>query len=191
MFTLEIVLLGLALAIDAAVVTFAVGIMHLEDDFKTRIERGILISLIFGIFQTLMLWLGSYVGYLFTFSSFGYYFQVGIGFIFIALALKMIQESFSIEEKKIEWGLMPVIILAFATSIDAMASGVSLATIPNALFASIEVGVITFSVCGAFYFVSQFFKQIPDRWLLRFAALIFSFLGGQVLWSIRHLFLRG
>lgn len=191
MFSLEIVLLGFALAIDAAVVTFAVSLIHMELTPMKRVERGVLISLAFGLFQGFMLWLGAYAGYLFTFSSFGYFFQVGIGIIFLALAWKFIQESLTLEEKKHEWGLVPVIILAFATSIDAMAAGVSLGTIPRAYLAAIEVGLITFSICGSFYFLGQFFKQIPDRWLLRLAAVIFIFLGAQVFWGIRHLILRG
>lgn len=191
MFSLEIVLLGIALAIDAAVVTFAVGLVHHDLSATHRIRRGFLISLAFGIFQALMLWLGSYAGYLFTFSNFGYLFQIGIGVIFLCLAMKFIQESLNLEEKKVEWGLLPVIILAFATSIDAMASGVSLGTIPRPYLAATEVGVITFGICGSFYFLSQFFRKIPDRWLLRFAAAIFLFLGGQVFWSIRQFILRG
>jgi putative Mn2+ efflux pump MntP len=191
MFSLEIVLLGLALAIDAAVVTFAVGLVHSELSLNHRIRRGFLICLAFGVCQGLMLWLGSYAGYLFTFSSFGYFFQLGIGVIFFGLAVKFIQESMSLDEKKVEWGLLPVIILAFATSIDALASGISLGTVPRPYLAALEVGIITFAVCGAFYLLSQFFKKIPDRWLLRFAAFIFVFLGGQVFWSLRHLIIRG
>jgi putative Mn2+ efflux pump MntP len=191
MFSLEIVLLGIALAIDAAVVTFAISLVHLELSATHRVRRGFLISLAFGIFQALMLWLGSYAGYLFTFSSFGYFFQIGIGIIFFGLAFKFIQESMTLDEKKLEWGLLPVIILAFATSIDAMASGVSLGTIPRPYLAATEVGLITFFICGSFYFMGQFFRKIPDRWLLRFAAAIFVFLGVQVFWGIRHYILRG
>ena len=191
MFSLEIVLLGLALAIDAAVVTFAIGLLHHGMSPAEKIKRGLMISSAFGIFQFVMLWLGSYAGYLFTFSSFGYYFQFIVAIIFFILALKFVQESIKIEEKKIEWGLLPIIILAFATSIDAMASGVSLGTLPRAYFAAIEVGLITFSVCGGFYFISQFFRQIPDRWLLRLAAMIFLFLGIQIFWGLKHVFFKG
>jgi putative Mn2+ efflux pump MntP len=191
MFSMEIVLLGLALAIDAAVVTFAVGLMHLEESFMLRVRRGVAICLAFGVFQALMLWIGAYAGYLFSFSSFGYYTQLGIGVIFFALAFKFIQESISIEEKKLEWGVIPVVILAFATSIDAMAAGISLGTLPHVYKAAIEVGIITTAVCGAFYSASHFFRKIPDRWLLRFAAFIFIFLGCQVFWSLRHLYIRG
>lgn len=192
MFTLEIMLLGLALAIDAAVVTFAVSLLHERDTPTMKVKNGFLVSFTFGLFQFLMLWLGSYAGYLFTYSSsFGFYFQIAVGMIFFGLALKCIFESFSLDEKKIEWGVIPVVILAFATSIDALASGIGLGTIPQAHFAAMEVGLITFMVCGSFYFIGQFFRQIPDKWLLRLASVIFLFLAGQVFWALKHLIIRG
>jgi len=191
MFPLEIALLGFALAIDAAVVTFAVGLIHQNETSSCKMRRGLLVALVFGIFQALMMWLGSYAGYLLTFSNFGFYFQIGVGVIFLGLALKFFQESLEVEEKRIEWGILPVVILAFATSIDAFASGISLGTLPRAYLAAIEVGFITFVICGIFYLLSQYVKQIPDRWLLRFAAIIFIFLGAQVFWSLKHIFFRG
>jgi putative Mn2+ efflux pump MntP len=183
-------LLGLALAIDAAVVTFAVSLLHAEDTPAKKMQNGALVSLTFGLFQFGMLWLGSYAGYLFTFSNFGYYFQSGIAIIFFGLAWKCINESMSLEEKKVEWGIIPVVILAFATSIDALAAGISLGTIPHAHISAIGVGCITAMVCGSFYFIGQFFREIPDKWLLRFASLIFIFLGAQVLWTLKN-FLKG
>jgi len=191
MISMEIVLLGVALAIDAAVVTFAIGLLHLELSVVHRTHRGLIICSAFGIFQAVMLWLGSYAGYLFTFSSFGYYFQLAIAVIFFGLAVKFINESMNMEEKKHEWGLLPVIILAFATSIDAMAAGVSLGTIPNTHYVATEVGLITFLICGCFYFLSHFFREIPDRWLLRGASLIFIFLGAQTIWTIKNYIFKG
>lgn len=188
MLSLEIMLLGLALAIDAAVVTFAVSLLHTEDTPTQKLKNGAMVSLTFGMFQFAMLWLGSYAGYLFTFSNFGYYFQTGIAVIFFGLAWKCINESFSLDQKKVEWGIIPVVILAFATSIDALAAGISLGTIPRAQVSAMGVGAITTMVCGSFYFIGQFFREIPDKWLLRFASLIFIFLGTQVIWSLKNFF---
>lgn len=188
MFSLEIVLLGVALAIDAAVVTFAVGLIHGEMDTASKVKRGVVICLTFGVFQAFMLWLGSYAGYLFSYSNYGFYFRLIVGIIFFGLAIKFIQESLSLEKKHIEWEIIPVVILAFATSIDAMAAGVALGTLPNTHLAALEVGFITSFICGFFYFLAQFFNRIPDRWLLRLSALIFIVLGGEIFWSYRHLF---
>ncbi len=191
MFSLEIALLGFALAVDAAVVTFAIGLLHYDKPSSEKFKRGLLVSLAFGFFQFAMLWLGAYAGYLFTFSSYGYYFQLVVGIIFFALSVKFIQESLKDEEKNLHWGFIPILILAFATSIDAMASGVSLGTIPHAYLSALQVGVITFLVCSAFYFISQFFRSIPEKWLLRFSGAIFLFLGAQIFWGFKHVFFKG
>ena len=181
MFSLEIVFLGLALAIDAAVVTFAIGLLQVHLSKAERIKRGLLVASVFGLFQFLMLWLGSYAGYLFSFSSYGYLFQFVIVTIFFLIAFKFIQESISEEDRELEWGFMPLLLLGFATSIDALVSGVSFGTLPQPYVAAGGVGIITFLVCGLFYLISQFFKKIPDKWLLRFAGLIFLILGAQIL----------
>lgn len=186
---LEITLLGIALSIDAALATFALSLLHEHESMASKIKNGLIATVTFGVFQALMLWLGSYGGYVFTFSQYGYYFQILIGFIFFGLAVKCFYESFNKDQKIIEWGLLPVFVLGLVTSIDALAAGVSLGTIPAPYLAGIEVGFITFISCSAFYLVGQFFNKIPDKLLLLFAGLIFLFLGGQVFWSIRHIFL--
>lgn len=191
MFSVEIVLLGLALAIDAAVVTFAIGLIHLELSQAGKLKSGLLISLTFGLFQTMMIWLGSYTGFLFSYSKYGFYFRLIVGVIFLGLSVKCVQESFNQEEKKIKWDIFPIIILSFATSIDAFAAGIGLGTLPQPILAATEVGVITFLTCGLFYLFSQFLSQIPDRWLLRGAAMIFLFLGGDIFWGYKHLFFKG
>ncbi|WP_408096850.1 manganese efflux pump MntP family protein [Peredibacter sp. HCB2-198] len=184
MFTLEILLLGLALAIDAAVVTFALGLLQVHLSKGERVKRGLMITLAFGIFQFLMLWAGSYAGYLFTFSSYGYLFQFVVATIFFLIAFKFVQESLNEEDRDLEWGLMPLILLGFATSIDALVSGVSFGTLPQPYFAAGSVGIVTFLVCGLFYLISQFFQKIPDKWLLRFAGLIFIILGAEIVLAI-------
>lgn len=181
MFSLEILLLGSALAIDAAVVTFAIGLLQIHLARGERIKRGVLIASVFGLFQFLMLWLGSYAGYLFSFSSYGYLFQFVVVTIFFLIAFKFIQESLNEEDRELEWGFMPLLLLGFATSIDALVSGVSFGTLPRPYMAAGGVGIITLLVCGLFYLVSQFFRKIPDKWLLRFAGLIFLILGTEIL----------
>jgi putative Mn2+ efflux pump MntP len=180
---MKITLLGFALAIDAAVVTFAMSLLHERDSKWMKLKNAFLVSFTFGLFQCLMLWLGSYGGYLFTFSRFGHYIQIIIGLTFLGLGFKCVQESTE-NGKKVEWGIVPVIFLGIATSIDALAAGISLGTIPRPSIAAAEVGLITFGICSFFYFSGQFFRNIPDRWLLRFAGGIFLFLGGQVFWTI-------
>jgi manganese efflux pump family protein len=183
MFSMETSLLGVALALDAAVVSFAIGILNLEATHKLKFSRGLAICILFGFFQFLMVWLGSLGGYLLSFSSYGYLFQLVVAAIFLVIAIRILQESLDDDDEHIEWGLIPLLILAIATSIDALAAGISLGTLPFALFSAIQVGVITFLICGVSYATSNFLKNFPTQWLLRSAALIFFFLGGRILYD--------
>ncbi len=180
----QIILLGLALAVDAAVISFALGLLHEHEPVGKKLKNGFFSSLIFGLFQFAMIWFGSHAGYVFTFSRFGYYFQFVIGLIFFGIGFKCFKESLSSEDRIVVWGVLPVFLLGFATSIDALISGISLGAIPFAYLISLEVGVITFLMCALFYLGGQFFKKIPDRWLLRFAGLIFGFFGIEVFWTM-------
>lgn len=181
MLSFETIILGLALAVDAAVVSFTYGLLCLEIPHKNRFARGVLTSFVFGLFQFLMLWIGSRGGHFFSFSSYGYLFQVVIGAIFLILAIKCIQESFEGEKAELVWGMGPLFILALVTSIDALAAGVSFGTLPGAHWVALEVGGVTWAICFLFFLSSSFLQKIPDKWLLRLAALIFIFLGARVI----------
>ncbi len=180
--TLEILLLGLGLAIDAGVVSFALGLSTSHETGKHRLLKGILVTLIFAFFQFLMLWVGSYGGYLFAFSSYGYLSQVVVCGVFLIIGIKLFQESQKNEEKHITWGVGPILILAFATSVDALAAGISLGTLPDAHLMAVKIGIITFIVCAIFYGLSLLFKSIPERWLMRIGGIIFTGLGLRIVW---------
>ncbi|HXH74981.1 MAG TPA: manganese efflux pump [Bacteriovoracaceae bacterium] len=176
----EILLLGLALAIDAAVVSFAIGLLNHDGKTSTRIMRGLVTASAFGLFQFLMLWLGSYAGFVFTFSNYGYLYQLVVASLFVLIAAKFFHESFETDRKELTWGTLPLIIMGIATSVDALAAGVSFATLPRPYLIAGDIGIITFLLCGLFYLFSQFFKNIPEKWLLRLAGIIFLALGGNI-----------
>lgn len=182
MITLEILLLGLGLAIDAGVVSFALGLTTAEEGPKKRLLKGLLIALIFGFFQFLMLWIGSYGGYLFTFSSYGYLSQVVVCGVFLLIGAKLFQEAQRDEQKELDWGLVSLLIFALATSLDALAAGISLGALPDARESAMKIGLITFFVCSAFYSVSFLFSSIPHRWLMRLGGIIFTGLGLRIVW---------
>jgi putative Mn2+ efflux pump MntP len=183
MFSLETGLMGIALALDAAVVSFAIGLLNLESSHKLKISRGLAVCSLFGFFQFLMVWLGSLGGYLLSFSSYGYLFQLVVAAIFLVIAVRILQESLDDDDEHIEWGLIPLLILAIATSIDALAAGVSLGTFPQAYLSALEIGIVTFFICLLAFGSSNVLKQLPTRWLLRSASVIFFFLGGRILYD--------
>lgn len=181
MISMEILLVGIALAIDAAVVTFALGVMGENLPSHQKWMRGLYLCLLFGAFQFLMLWLGSYGGYLFTFSSFGHHYLLVVTGIFLLISAKLFQESFQTGVRKLQWGIGATIILAVATSIDALATGVSLGTLPHPHLAALVVGILTFIICGIAYILAQILKSLPDKWMLRLAGVIFLFLSLRVI----------
>lgn len=183
MFSLETTLMGVALAIDAAVASFAVGILNLDLSVHHKFRRGLLICLLFGLFQSLMIWLGSFAGYYLSFSSYGHLFQLVVALIFLVIGVKVVQESLDGDEEPIIWGFFPLLLVAVATSIDALAAGVSLGTLPNTHVTALDIGLITFVICGLSYSFSFFLKSLPTNWLLRVAAVIFFFLGGRIIFQ--------
>lgn len=141
---LEISLLGVGLAMDAFAVSICKGLSMKKMNWK----NAIIIALYFGIFQALMPMIGYFFGT--TFESFVTTFDHWIAFILLALiGGNMIKESFDNEDEKkndkVDFKTM--IVLALATSIDALALGITFAFFDvNLLLAVAIIGIITFII---------------------------------------------
>ena len=184
MFSVETTLLGVALALDAAVVSFAFGILNLDLSRSKRVLRGLIICTLFGFFQALMIWLGSLGGYFLIFSRVGHFYNLFVALVFILIGIRFLNESLKKELKEVIWEYIPIVILAVATSIDALVSGISMGPLPGARMNALEIGMITFVLCGIALIISSFFQSFPARWLLRLASGIFFSLGGRILIDI-------
>lgn len=138
----EIVGIGVGLAMDA----FAVSICKGLSMKKLSRKKAMVIALYFGIFQALMPVLGYFLGS--AFSSFVHSVDHWIAFILLTIiGGKMIKDSTEDETKnrddKID--VKTMLVLAVATSIDALAVGVTFAFFKVNLLLSISIiGVITF-----------------------------------------------
>ena len=151
---IEVIILALALSMDAFAVSIGLGAKRNSKPVPLAIKAG----LYFGFFQGLM----PLFGYLGGRGIFGWIEAYAAWIAFFLLLLvgsKMIYESFSgsietgIEKeiKKITHKVM--LVLAIATSIDALAAGFSLNLLDvNALIACVIIGVTTlmFSWVGVF-----------------------------------------
>ena len=142
-----ILLLGIGLAMDAFSVSVTDGIILK----KPRLLEATKISLFFGGFQFLMPVLGYILG-----SAFARYitaFDHWIAFGLLAfIGGKMVWEAFHDDDEcgeiKNPLDTYTLFILAIATSIDALAVGITFATMAvSVLFASAIIGVITFAIC--------------------------------------------
>lgn len=141
----EIVLLGISLAMDAFAVSICKGLSMKKIDWK----KAIIIGLYFGIFQALMPVVGYFLGS--TFESFVTNIDHWIAFILLAIiGGNMIKEAFSkdaTEEHNDNVDFKTMIVLAIATSIDALAVGITFAFLKvNLLLAVSLIGIITFVI---------------------------------------------
>jgi putative Mn2+ efflux pump MntP len=145
MTVIELLLLSVALSMD----TFAVGICLGLSVPKVILKKAIIIGLYFGTFQAVMPLAGYLAASLF--SDYIIAYDHWVAFVLLSIiGGKMIYAGFKKEETSIEEvSLKPSIMLplAIATSIDALAVGVSFSFLEvNILIAIIFIGVITFFV---------------------------------------------
>ena len=137
---IEIVLIGLSLAMDAFAVSICKGLSMKKMNWKSAI----IISLYFGIFQAFMPVVGYFLGS--TFESYVTNIDHWIAFILLSLiGGNMIKESFEDKKKNDKIDFKTMIVLAIATSIDALAIGITFAFFEVNLLLSISIiGIITF-----------------------------------------------
>lgn len=140
---LELFLLAVGLSMDA----FAVSVCKGLSTQKLQVKHYLIIGAWFGGFQALMPLIGYFLG-----STFEKYItSVDHWVAFVLLALiggNMLREGFSKEEENVNpsFSFKTMIVLAVATSIDALAVGITFALLPdvNIVAAVSFIGATTF-----------------------------------------------
>ena len=140
-----IITIGIGLAMDA----FAVSICQGLKMSKVNKTNAVIIALFFGLFQSLMPMIGYFVGQ--QFESYITSIDHWIAFILLLLiGINMIRESFAKEEIcecDYKLNIKELTLMAIATSIDALAVGVTFAFLNVNLLLSVSViGIITFTL---------------------------------------------
>lgn len=138
---IELFLLAVGLSMDA----FAVSVCKGLSVRQLKLKHALLAGLYFGGFQALMPVIGYFAGSYFAdfISAYDHW------IVFVLLALiggNMIKEAFEQEENLNDsFDFKTMLLLAVATSIDALAVGVSFAFLQvNIIYAAAFIGVITF-----------------------------------------------
>ncbi len=140
----EIFILAVGLAMDAFAVAVCKGLSINKINFKIPL----IVGLWFGAFQALMPLIGYFLGVQFSdkIAAVDHW----IAFILLGLiGANMLKEAFSKEEDKADASLSPMAMLplAVATSIDALAVGVTLAFLNvNVTIAVACIGIVTFII---------------------------------------------
>lgn len=149
----SIILIGIGLAMDCFAVSISKGLAVDIHEVFARRQHPWLMAALFGMFQGGMPLIGYAVGI--SFSDFFSHFAPWIALCLLGfIGGKMIWESFC-EEKSLEtesdFSIKTLIILAIATSIDALATGVIFIPVPEVLWIGISIIALTsfmFSIGG-------------------------------------------
>lgn len=139
---LEIFLIGVGLSMDAFAVSVCKGLSMKKLDWK----KAIIIALYFGVFQAVMPVIGYLLGT--TFENLVTQIDHWIAFILLGIiGANMIKETLGKESEnsndKVDFKTM--IVLAIATSIDALAVGITFAFLKTEILSAVTmIGIITF-----------------------------------------------
>lgn len=177
---IDILILAIALSIDACVVSFSNGLIFSQN----RRVNSLMLAISVGFFQFLM----PVIGYFLAQSVNQYvepYDHWIVFAIFILLGAKFIHDAFGEkEEDKLQCYLCfkYILLVSIATSIDALGAGVSIAfTGTKILLPAIIIGVITFFNSLVGFWSGQMFKRFPTRNLEIFGGLILIVLAFKIL----------
>lgn len=143
----ELFVLALGLAMDA----FAVSVCKGLSIGKIKVKHMCIAGVWFGGFQALMPLIGYFVGS--RFSDIVSKYDHWIAFILLAIiGVNMIKESLSKEESGMDasMGFKIMFLLAIATSIDALAVGVTFAFLDTNIWSAVAIiGLVTFVMSAA------------------------------------------
>lgn len=141
----EIIIIAIGLSMDAFAVSITLGLSVK----KLKIKHVLIPAIYFGFFQALMPLIGFFAGTMFAnkIQNFDHW----IAFILLGIiGGKMIRESLSKGEEKVKensFQFVTMLLLAIATSIDALAVGVTFAFFEiNIFLAIILIGLTTFCI---------------------------------------------
>jgi putative Mn2+ efflux pump MntP len=180
----SLVLIAIALSLDAFAIAVASG-MAIRN---LKLHHALKIAFAFGLFQAIMPVIGGLTGiglrqYITTYDHWV------IFMILTLLGLKMIYESFKlkeVEEEKDPLNSSVLLILAIATSLDALAVGVTLGLGHMAIMGpAILIGVITFAISLAGVYIGRHSRHVNERVMEVIAGLALIGIGIKIL--LQHL----
>ena len=176
---INLFLLAAGEAMDASVVSMAKGTATRQLSFRHYMSVG----LWFGGFQAAMTLIGYFVGAHFAsfIAAYGYWVAFAL---LLFVGAEMIKNAFSKDEAKADanYSVIPMLLMAVATSIDALAVGVSFAFIEVDIWlAAIIIGVVTFVFSAAGLKIGNIFGNRYNRSAELVGGIILIALGIKIL----------
>lgn len=177
------ILLGLGVSMDA----FAVSICKGLAVGKVKIKHMLTAGLWFGGFQALMPLIGFYIGSLFHgyIEKFDHWIAFGL---LGAIGFNMIKEALSKKEDDntdASFSFRTMLVMAVATSIDALAVGVAIAmeTTTNIWLSITLIGIITFLFSAAGIKIGSIFGEKYKKKAELFGGIVLIFIGLKILFD--------
>lgn len=176
---IDIFILSFALGMDCLIVSFSQGLIFK----KNRRLNSLMLAITMGLFQGLMPCF-SYICTDFVDHYVEPYSKWLVFTIFMCLGFKFIVEAFFEKEEEVCCiGFKCLMGIGLATSIDALASGVSLKlTLTPLLLSACVIGIGSFLMSIFGFWLGYFLKKLPSKYLAIFGGLILIFL------AIKNLF---
>ena len=181
----ELLLLAVGLSMDA----FAVSICKGLSMKKAGLKEGAICGTWFGGFQALMPLIGFFLGALFADAIEAFDHWVAFGLLAI-IGINMLREAFGKDEEEAhdaDLSFKTMLIMAIATSIDALAVGISLAMAGNVniVVAVLLIGVVTFLMCALGVKIGNVFGSRFEKKAQAAGGIILILLGIKIL--LEHL----
>ncbi len=175
----EILVLGIGLSMDAFAVSVCKGLAVRRADLKTSLVCGAW----FGAFQALMPLIGYFLGRMFADAIAAVDHWVAF-FLLALVGGNMIKEALSDEEESAtpDLSAKAMLPLAVATSIDALAVGISLAMTEAPIFTSvIVIGITTFALSALGVSIGGIFGNKFQKKAEIFGGAVLILLGCKIL----------
>ena len=180
---ISIIGIAVGLAMDA----FAVSVVSGSVFKELRVRYALRMAFFFGAFQAVMPLIGYAAGQSFACRMAAWDHWIAFGLL-IVIGGKMIYEAFKIEEveqkPKDPSNLAVLVALSIATSIDALAVGITLSLVTQAIgLAVILIGVITFALSYAGYEIGRRMGHFFENKIECIGGLILIIIGLKILLS--------
>lgn len=180
----ELLLLGVGLSMDAFAVSVCKGLAMKKATLKAELTCGVW----FGGFQALMPLIGFYLGTLFAEAIQAFDHWVAFGLLAL-IGGNMLKEAFGEEEECpcADLSVRTMFLMAVATSIDALAVGISLAMVGDVnIWAAVSlIGVTTFALSAVGVAVGNVFGSRYEKKAEMAGGIILILLGVKIL--LEHL----
>ncbi|MHC4426891.1 MAG: manganese efflux pump MntP [Planctomycetota bacterium] len=182
---ITVIVIAVGLAMDAFVVSIVSGGAYRQ----LHVKHALRMALFFGGFQAFMPLIGSLAGL--TIKEHIEHCDHWIAFgLLSAVGVKMIYESFkikSVEENLDPSNIFVLLVLSVATSIDALAVGITLSLIASSIVVAVVIiGLITFVLSYLGVIIGKKFGHFFENRIEALGGLILMGIGAKIL--LEHLF---